>query len=614
MPLHPVFVRMPIFPGSNILCMKHRVFLPVLLMASFTAFGQINKIDPEKIKADPSYYWGESTGSGLKETEDRALADLVKQIAVKVSADFTHIVEERGKKIEEQSTSLVNSYASATLRDVQTFKKPVKEGFYVFQYIKKLEVTRIFDEREALVSDIFRRAEAYENELNSGYALKWYYNDLLLINSIPKAGITVDGVNLTAEIPVRINRLIGDIAFELVSDEKTSETERDIVVRVTSKGKPVQRLTFSFWDGSDEIQVQVTDGLAQIKLFGGSVTMTELRCNVIYSFYSQREEIKELAEIWDVVNKPSFGEPKVVKLKSLKPERPKQAGTLNAGSLTEPYRGKTKLVETAIKNLFVPGTAVAGDVQFQSKWASIQKYNRTGYSALQQEWVGGQTWDGAEVREVTVLNEYKSISLQTREYLIPEFDEKGTLTDINYGVMDGLYETVKEQGEHAGDWKERQVLLKFLEKYRTAFMTRDLETLNLIFADDAVIIVGRKLRPGENTSQFNYEPEGPAQPGIAYLKQTKTEYLQRQQKLFGDRKDIYLGYNSFQIMRKNNQPGVYGISMRQNYQSDGYADEGYLFLLIDFNGKAPQIYVRAWQPQEWREEALISMGNFRVYK
>jgi hypothetical protein len=40
--------------------------------------------------------------------------------------------------------------------------------------------------------------------------------------------------------------------------------------------------------------------------------------------------------------------------------------------------------------------------------------------------------------------------------------------------------------------------------------------------------------------------------------------------------------------------------------------EGYLFLLIDFNEQFPQIYIRAWQPQEWNTESLIDLGNFNL--
>ena len=54
--------------------------------------------------------------------------------------------------------------------------------------------------------------------------------------------------------------------------------------------------------------------------------------------------------------------------------------------------------------------------------------------------------------------------------------------------------------------------------------------------------------------------------------------------------------------------------MRQSYQSTTYADEGYLFLLVDLSQNDPLIYVRAWQPNEWDEDDLVDASNFRVYK
>ena len=63
-----------------------------------------------------------------------------------------------------------------------------------------------------------------------------------------------------------------------------------------------------------------------------------------------------------------------------------------------------------------------------------------------------------------------------------------------------------------------------------------------------------------------------------------------------------------------NYQDVYGVEMRQSYASTTYSDEGYLFLLVDFSERDPLIYVRAWQPNEWNESALVKTANFRIYK
>jgi len=139
-----------------------------------------------------------------------------------------------------------------------------------------------------------------------------------------------------------------------------------------------------------------------------------------------------------------------------------------------------------------------------------------------------------------------------------------------------------------------------------------------MFAEDAIIIVGRKLETKKlPEGMVKYQPFG-NQPGYEYLKFTKQEYLTRQGKIFSTVDDIFLDFSSFNIIRKNNQPSIYGVEMRQTYLSTTYGDEGYLFLLIDFEPDTiadnPLIYVRAWQPNAWSKEEMIRTGDFVVHK
>ena len=146
-------------------------------------------------------------------------------------------------------------------------------------------------------------------------------------------------------------------------------------------------------------------------------------------------------------------------------------------------------------------------------------------------------------------------------------------------------------------------------------MTRDIETINKIFAEEALIIIGRILQKSKKYSDlYEYEQIGSDQPDVEYLRFAKDEYIKRQKKIFNSQPDIFLGFSNFQIRKKNNIEGVYGVSMRQHYNSTSYSDDGYLFLLIDFNEEFPKIYVRTWQPQEWSEEKLIKLSNYVIHK
>ena len=249
---------------------------------------------------------------------------------------------------------------------------------------------------------------------------------------------------------------------------------------------------------------------------------------------------------------------------------------------------------------------------FSDKVAAIERLNNLDLSTKSARRNIDKTYDGWEYRQLNGTTFYPSINLRAKEYLFPDFDALGNLVDVNFGIIDGMYDEFKRASTFGNDWEKRQVIIKFVEKYRTAYLTRDISQLSTMFADEAVIIVGRVLQADpDDKSRYEIDPTGD-QPDVEYLRLTKQNFIARQDQIFNSRRDIHLGFSTFEIRRKNNDDGVYGVTMRQHYNSDGYADEGHLFLLINFNNDKPKIYVRAWQPDEWNEDNLLNLSNFRI--
>ncbi len=207
-----------------------------------------------------------------------------------------------------------------------------------------------------------------------------------------------------------------------------------------------------------------------------------------------------------------------------------------------------------------------------------------------------------------------SIGKQTTEFLVLDFSGTGELIDLNLGITERLYHRFVKEAQYGQDWDNRQDIIKFIEKYRTAYLTRDLETVDMMFAEGALILIGRKIqRRTLSDDRIQYQTFS-NEPDYNYLLLTKERYLRRQQRVFESQADICLNFGSFDIVKKNNAPGVYGMEMRQSYNSTTYADEGYLFLLIDFTEQNPLIYVPAWQPNEWDKKAMVRTANFKIYK
>ena len=68
-------------------------------------------------------------------------------------------------------------------------------------------------------------------------------------------------------------------------------------------------------------------------------------------------------------------------------------------------------------------------------------------------------------------------------------------------------------------------------------------------------------------------------------------------------------------MRHPTKDGIYGVTLRQGYKSDSYADDGWLFLLWDFRDKSmPRIHVRTWQPAKSisSDDDVIDIGYFNL--
>lgn len=628
--------------------MKHFIVCCLLFFSLNSIEKAIAQSDEkEQIKASGEYYWGEATANSSKEASDQALKYLTQSISITVHNQFQKKTDEASGQngdFKEVTENILKTYSTATLKNVLTIRKPLGGQIEVFHYIKKSEVTKIYDERKKKVFHIVDQARDFEQSGNYGNALKWYYFSYILMNSIPEQNIMYGELNLNTDIAGRINSIIQQVRFSLLSDKRKNQNkERELTFALSIHSKPIQFIEFNYFDGFDLINTTAIDGKAIVLLYGPSVDMKNITIGIRYSFYEARNEIAEVGELWDLVNKPTFKNSLFVDLEKQVEDIPEKVSEPQKSTVSESEQTESESIANliSVESSEVIEPKIISEIQdtipqivtlfnstgiqeiadiyakdqfLSSKLKGLKKFNGT---RILDEPLNGQinkTYDGFEYRKVEALNQYSTLSKQTKEYLVFDFDSKGDFIDMNFGIMDGLYNRFVEQAEHGHDWGNREVIIKFMERYRTAYMTRNMEMLQQLFADEAVIIVGRVMNKGVQNRQYDYVQTDENQPDIEYLRYTKDEYLKKQGQVFDVHKDIYLGFSNFNIYRKNNSPGVYGISMRQNYDATNYADEGYLFLLVDFNNEKPQIYVRSWQPQEWSKQALVDMSNFNINK
>ena len=173
------------------------------------------------------------------------------------------------------------------------------------------------------------------------------------------------------------------------------------------------------------------------------------------------------------------------------------------------------------------------------------------------------------------------------------FDKRGNMTGFNLAISNNLYMEVIKSDLEMTDLRRRQLILDWTERFRSAYNKKDINFLDAVFSEDALIITGRvqerKTRDGI-----------PLPPAIDLIEKNKHQYLRDLKAVFSKNKYINVTFDQIKVLMHRNDNDVYGVTLHQGYTSDNYHDDGYLFLLWDFRDEAhPQIHVRAWQPDSF---------------
>lgn len=159
------------------------------------------------------------------------------------------------------------------------------------------------------------------------------------------------------------------------------------------------------------------------------------------------------------------------------------------------------------------------------------------------------------------------------------------------------------------DSLRRTQILNYCEHFRAAYPSRDIDFLRQVFSDNALIIVGSTVRTGSKETSMKPTDK------VKYSVRSKNDYLERLSKVFGSSERLDVSFSDFRIMRHPTAENIYGVTLRQKYESDRYSDDGWLFLLWDFrNPSMPMIHVRTWQPSENvdDDDDVISISDFNL--
>ena len=219
--------------------------------------------------------------------------------------------------------------------------------------------------------------------------------------------------------------------------------------------------------------------------------------------------------------------------------------------------------------------------------------------------------DRVVVRGLQMAFSFRSKTKKTYvEDVIFTLDKEGKIENVAFGLGQQTENDIL--CKYAPGWKEetRELLMEFLENYKTAYCLKRLDYIRDIFADDATIIIGNVAR------RTSYQERGISLEGqdrITTNRYTKDEYLKNLERCFRRNEFINLRFSQSDIqwLEKYDTKELFAIQLGQEYNSSTYSDKGYLFLLVDMTDhEAPQIKIRTWQPNEVDMSKVYNAGDF----
>jgi hypothetical protein len=217
-----------------------------------------------------------------------------------------------------------------------------------------------------------------------------------------------------------------------------------------------------------------------------------------------------------------------------------------------------------------------------------------------------------EVRGFSV----KSEGRDEADELVFTFSPSGKLMDAKMAIAaEQVVSLLQGVGNDLGDLRRRQLILEFLENYRTAYVRKDLDYIGSVMSDKALIITGRVLKEKDT------EGVGSSKR-VEYVRHNKATYMANLQRLFSGNAAIRVEFDAIEL-RQHPDPKRsewYGVKLIQHWTSlqggkTSYSDKGYLFLMVDMaNENEPVIWVRSWQPEEGvtTEAEKIGLGDFPI--
>lgn len=572
------------------------------------------------------YYYGESVAPTEAEADKGALAQLVSMISVHVSSDFTQSYEHSNQGLELSHNQYVHNciqtYSASTLTNCEKMTLGSEPNVTVRRWMKRSELAYIYESRISKAKDMVEMAKEAIEKRKLGMALQYYYWAYSLIRSVQYPNDVKDdeGHMLVNWILPQMRNILSDIK---VTIERVDGENIDLLF--TYKGSSISDVEFVYNDGREMCTGKAKDGRGTMQMIPNYEGKNYF-LDIEYEYKSLARGDAEMESVLNVVSKATI---------------PEASDKLRNQNTTLKSSVASKVKESVDVKIEPSGTQVVNNSNVYENTmdkilSAIRSHRHTdAYNCF--------TIDGREMFDQLIgygkgriigtpsLAYYKSqngkvvarglqMSFSFRngtkttfvEDVAFTFNAKGKVDNIAFGLGKNTENDILTKKVM---WKEetREQLMEFLESYKTAYCLKRLDYIRDIFSDDAIIIVGNVARQYTTQKTGDGKMSIKGKNIITTNRYTKDKYIQNLARCFRNNEFINIRFtqSDIQKLEKNADQEIICVQLAQDYNSSTYADQGYLFLMIDMTDKDnPFIKVRTWQPEPDPKFGYYNAGDF----
>ena len=553
------------------------------------------------IRNNPEFIYAEASSQSMQEADLIAKGNLNNKI-------IRYFTEEVNKQIADRSYNiepLKQEYYNIYIGDIQSYiaRKTYSHNNseVVIKYIPKKEIIKFLELKENRIRTFYESAQTAERNENIGDALKYYYWSYALSKIHPVRFFNLDQTENDPlnTISDHIENLLTSTTCSLKDSSYVNGVNR-FQLEFYSNKKLVENIEYKYWNGvSWSDIVSINNGVGFIDLYP-EYSKKDLQVKIEYKNINKSRFDKELNKAIEILDNNKFEKySSILVTKDFSRDNDNKAIFSEFNDIIEEIILRVERNDkTFDENLF---TRNGFDV-----YKKLLIYGNASIPNFNLNYKTAKFGDNYYLRGVPAKFKFQNNTVEFTEKLCFQFDSQKRIDNITFSISDKAAKDILSMNQWPEDSKLQ--IINFLENYKTAYALKRYDYINQIFSDNALIIVGQKLEKSPDLEDNKYVLMG---DNYKLTRLTKEQYMYRLRNVFKRNEFVNIQFEENVVKKRDRTSDVYGINIKQNYYSSTYADQGYLFLMVDLqDNEKPKIYVRAWQPEKFDDGHIINLSDF----